>query len=81
MDAGWTSFIDHESGDPYFYNERTGATSWDFPASAATTAAGSVPPSYRQRPPPGWAEYEDPVKGLYWHNAATDAYDFERIAF
>ena len=42
--ASWQKVIDEASGDPYWWNEATGETTWDEPGNAAPAAALAASP-------------------------------------
>ncbi|CAB9499640.1 Internal alternative NAD(P)H-ubiquinone oxidoreductase A1, mitochondrial [Seminavis robusta] len=42
MPEGWTMYYDPESGNPYYYCDIDGTTSWDRPAAHETAAAAAV---------------------------------------
>ena len=42
--ASWQKVIDEASGDPYWWNEATGETTWDEPGNAAPAVAPAASP-------------------------------------
>lgn len=66
LPAGWEAFIDDNSGDPYWYNQATGATTWEHPGAFNTL-------------PTGWEMLTDDASGEhYWYNQATGATTWQR---
>lgn len=78
----WTEHVDPGSGNPYYYNAKTGETSWTKPAQAAAAnpvaqAAEPVAAGLAD----GWTEHLDAASGrTYYYNASTGETSWERPA-
>ena len=65
-DDGWEKLIDDSSGEPYWYNRRTGAVTWDRPEEVSQL-------------PRGWEELVDDDSGRrYWYHHPTGRSSWER---
>lgn len=62
----WTEHIDETSGQTFYFNAVTGATSWERPASSETLL-------------PGWTEHVDADSGCtFYYNATTQETRWEK---
>jgi len=67
----WTEHLDAQSGRSFFYNAKTGETSWTKPASASQATVQAKTDELAATSL-GWTEHLDPQSGtLFYYNAAT----------
>ena len=92
LPEGWEVLTDAE-GDNYYFNSRTGETSWSAPTPAQPSprvplpvgGARPPPPAASAPPPPadaplpaGWEALTDEDGDVYYHNEATGAVSWDR---
>uniref|UniRef100_A0AAV1T690 WW domain-containing protein n=1 Tax=Peronospora matthiolae TaxID=2874970 RepID=A0AAV1T690_9STRA len=62
----WEKHVDEASGSTYYYNTRTGESSWDVPSDVSTL---QEPMASEERPSPKWREFVDDASGAtYYHD-------------
>ena len=67
IDRAWKMYVHPETNQPWFYNEQTGTSQYDFPLEQAqkTVSADTVPK--------GWKVFHCPEKEfVWWWHEATD---------
>ena len=67
IDRAWTKYVHPETNQPWFYNEQTGTSQYDFPLEQAqeTVSADTVPK--------GWKTFYCPENDfVWWWHEATD---------
>jgi len=70
--SDWKEHVDPSSGKTYYYNERTGESSWTnpVPAQAAIPLGDATQPAKTEE----WTAHVDPASGnTYYYNATTGA--------
>ncbi|KAG0587359.1 hypothetical protein KC19_2G158900 [Ceratodon purpureus] len=78
LPPGWVEGKDPESGVTYYYNQTTGKSQWERPASKALLPPPPPPPSLTQLPP-DWQEATDSASGQkYYYNTRTNETRWER---
>ena len=67
----WTRYAHMETGQPWYYNERTGAYQFDFPHAYAQEKVS------HDLVPKGWRSFYCKKNDLYWwlHEATNQAHD------
>lgn len=76
LPANWEAVADPDSGDTYYWNAKTGETTWERPRPVEAAAVAEEPPpppaAKRTSLPPGWEAVLDPDSGdTYYWNADT----------
>ena len=82
LPQGWEKLIDPDSGEAFYFNEATGETSWESPATATTDQDQSksqpVQQLDRTQLPPDWTMVTDPASGdKYYYNEETGETSWE----
>eukprot|EP00537_Pseudo-nitzschia_pungens_P011057 CAMPEP_0172385446 /NCGR_PEP_ID=MMETSP1061-20121228/3118_1 /TAXON_ID=37318 /ORGANISM="Pseudo-nitzschia pungens, Strain cf. pungens" /LENGTH=1522 /DNA_ID=CAMNT_0013114481 /DNA_START=89 /DNA_END=4660 /DNA_ORIENTATION=+ len=74
-ESDWTETVDPSSGSIYYYNSKTGETSWEKPDAAATESTDAVAANDETEPASQesqWVEATDPSSGnTYYYNSIT----------
>lgn len=67
----WQKHVDEASGSAYYYNARTGGSSWEIPAGFKSLRA---PDASQDRKAPQWREFVDEASGAtYYYDAVSGA--------
>lgn len=70
--ADWSEATDPGSGRVYYYNAKTGETSWEKPAALAAGTGSASAPAPAAAADSEWQEVADPGSGrTYYYNKAT----------
>ena len=70
----WVELIDESTGNPYYYNEANGESSWERPLSLGTNITNQVPEEYSEVEP---EHVQEPEQELALNNEGMEDNDFD----
>lgn len=78
--SGWEKFVDDDTKTPYYYNKRTGESSWEVPDGFVEKEANDNEKSDADasKKPPKWRKFVDEGTGTpYFYDEANDVTQWE----
>lgn len=75
--SGWEKFVDDDAKTPYYYNKRTGESSWEMPEGFVEKEADNNEKDASKQPPK-WRKFVDEGTGTpYFYDEANESTQWE----